>query len=232
MNCYEELQNNAIRYLTHKCGPRCQVPRTDANGKTVWVCKRPDNWLLSSAPGEHTIQEVSVQHSDIAMEIFRELDFATGNNITHPKLRMMQHIPKCSKEEGKFSPTNGELFAKFSSSQNLQQAGGHCISSYLAGYVESVNKVARVHLKGPTKYSPAKFYAEHESFGNTKIASVKHYHGRKHTQDESTTAKKGKKQHYSPPVRRPVTQMEALTVIQGDALVSSTRKFLFVPTCP
>ena len=227
LDCYQELLNDATRYLTHKCSPRCQIPKTDTNGKTMWVCKCPNNWLLSPAPGEHTIREVSIQHSDIAMEILRELDFATGDKITHPKLRMTQHIPKCSRKEGKFSPTNGELFAKFPSSQNLQQAGGRCILSYLAGYVASV-----VHVKGPTKYSPAEFRAVHESLGNTKIASVKHYHERKDTQDKNTTAKKGKKQHYKPPVGRPVTQMEALTVIQGDTLVSSTCEFIFVPTCP
>jgi hypothetical protein len=186
--CYEDILNDAVKYLTHKCGPQCQVPRTDADGKTIWVCKRPDNWLLSSAPGSHCTEEVHVQRSQAALEILEELGFAentpdAGIRIIHPKLQMKRHIPKCSQQDGKFSPTNGEIFVKFPSSQNIQEASGHCLSTYLAGYVASVDKVAKVNLKSPTKYSPNTLRATYESLHNTKIASVRQHNQKK--EDES-----------------------------------------------
>jgi hypothetical protein len=130
------------------------------------------------------MQDVPVHHSQAALEILEELGFAAKNSngdikITHPKLKMERHVPKCLPCDGKLSPTNGELFVKFPSSKNIQHAGGHCLSAYLAGYAASMDKVAKIHLKGPTRYSPNTCQATHESLHNTKIASVKHYHQKK-----------------------------------------------------
>jgi predicted transcriptional regulator len=97
------------------------------------------------------MQDVPVHHSQAALEILEELGFAAKNSngdikITHPKLKMERHVPKCPPYDGKLSPTNGELFMKFPSSQNIQHVGGHCLSAYLAGYVASVDKVAKIHF--------------------------------------------------------------------------------------
>jgi hypothetical protein len=129
------------------------------------------------------------------LEILEELGFAAKNSngnikITHPKLKIECHVPKCSPYDSKLSPTNGELFVKFPSSQDIQHAGGHCLSAYLAGYVASVDKVAKIHLKGPTRYLPNTFQATHESLHNTKITSVKPYRQKKEQE-----ISKGKKEN-------------------------------------
>ena len=225
--CLVEILQDAIKFLTHQCGPRCQIIKKDEDGKDIFICKRPDNWLLSSNPGVHCMEEVFVSHTLSALEILKELNFAVdhpergGIHITHPQLHMMRHVPKCSKSDGKFSPTNGGLFARYPSASNLQNANGHCLSAYLTSYITEVDKVAVVHMKPPTKTEPNTVHAQYESLNNTKIKSVKKYHS------ERLAVKRGKV-----PMGRPVTQMEALTVINAEPLVRSTREFIHLPTCP
>jgi hypothetical protein len=123
--------------------------------------------------------------------------------------------------DGKFSPTNGSLFARYPSASNLQYVSGHCLSAYLSSYIAEVDKVAIVHLKPPTSIEPEKIRGEYESLNNTKIKSVKRHH------DQRLASRRTKV-----PIGRPVTQMEALTVINGEPLVRSTRIFIHLPTCP
>jgi hypothetical protein len=225
--CLTEILQDAIKFLTHQCGPRCQVVEKDENNKDIFICKRPYNWLLSSNPGVHSMEEVFVSHTDSALEILKELGFAAdhlekeGIHITHPQLHMVRHVPKCSKSNGKFSPTNGGLFARYPSASNLQNANGHCLSAYLTSYIAKVDKVAIVHMKPPTSTEPNTIHGQYELLNNTKIKSVKRYH------NERLAAKRGKV-----PMGRPVTQMEALTVINAEPLVRSTREFIHLPTCP
>ena len=226
LDCLKEILEDAVKYLSHKCGSRCLVPRKDANGNVTWVCKRQDNYLLSSSPGTHCIQEVYVNHSGAALDLmmqcgFAERDESTGViHITDPNFKMYRHVPRCHKLDGKFSPTNAELFVKYRSSQNVQIALGHSLNVYLTSYIVEIDKASQIWLRPPVKHDPNVIRAEHESLHNTKIASVKAYN-----------KKKMKEKKKPPPVGRPVTQMEALTVIQGDSLVTSTRQFLRVPTC-
>jgi predicted GIY-YIG superfamily endonuclease len=225
--CLMEILQYATKFLTHQCGPRCQVVKKNEDGKNTFICKRPDNWLLSSNPGIHSMEEVFVSHTESALKILKDLDFAAdhpqkgGIYITHPQLHMVRHVPKCSKNDGKFSPTNGGLFARYPSSSNLQNVNGHCLSAYLTSYIAEVDKVAIVHMKPPTSTEPNTIHGQYESLNNTKIKSVKKYH------DERLAAKRGKV-----PMGRPVTQMEALTVINAEPLVSSTREFIHLSTCP
>ena len=225
LTCLGDILEDAKKYLSHKCTTRCMVPRKDQNGNVTFVCKRQDNFLLSTNPGAHCLEEVFVEHSSTAMDIMVQCGFAQKDpitsefQITDPSLKMLRHIPKCHKLDGKFSPTCAQLFAQYRSSQNLQNAQGHSLNAYLTSYIVEVDKVAQIHLRPPIKYDPNKFRAEHEQLHNTKIASVKHYNNKK------SEAKKK-----PVPTGRPVTQMEALTVIQGDPLVTSNRDFIRVPT--
>ena len=76
-------------------------------------------------------------------------------------------------------------------------------------------------MKPPTNVEPNKIHGQYESLNKTKNKSVKRYpHAR-------LAKKKGKV-----PIGRPVTQMEALTVINAEPLVRSTREFIHLPTCP
>lgn len=205
--CLTEILEMATKFLTHLCGPRCQVVKKDEHGNDVFIGKRPFNWLLSSDPGVHTLEEVFVSHSNSALEVLKELNFAEeragggGIHVTHPQLHMVRHVPKCSKSDNKFSPTNGGLFARFAAASNLQLVSGHCLSSYLSSYIAEVDRVAVVHMKAPTAIAPDKIRGEFDSLNNTKIGSVKKHH------EKRLAAKRGKF-----PVGRPVTQMEALTV--------------------
>jgi hypothetical protein len=135
----QDILEDAVRFLTHTCIARCQTPKLQENGETMFVCKRPSNWLLTSQPHMHSIQEVPTVHASSALDILQRLGMAETqfqNNrhsvvVTHPLLKMERHIPKCSKNDGKFSPTNGQLFTKMCSSQNLPFCTGSSISSYL-----------------------------------------------------------------------------------------------------
>jgi hypothetical protein len=49
-----DILQDAVRFLTHSCGDtRCQVPKVQSNGETVFACKRPSNWLLATRPHTH-----------------------------------------------------------------------------------------------------------------------------------------------------------------------------------
>ena len=225
--CLIDILRDAIKFLNHQCGSRCLIVKKKEDGENIFICKRPYNWLLSSNPGVHSMEEVFVSHTVSALEILKELHFAAdhpergGIRVTHPQLHMIRHIPKCSKSDGKFSPTNGGLFVRYPSASNLQNANGHCLSAYLTSYITEIDKVAIVHMKPPTKTEPDIIHGQYESLNNTKIKSVKRYH------NERLAARKGKV-----PMGRPVTQMEALTVINAEPLVRSTREFIHLPTCP
>jgi hypothetical protein len=156
--CLVEILQDAIKFLAHQCGPQ-----------DMFICERPDNWLLSSNPGVHCMEEIFVSHTESALEILKELNFAADHpergeiHITHPQLHMMRHVPKCSKSDGKFSPTNGGLFARCPSASNLQNANGHCLSACLTSHIAEVDKVAVVRMEPPTSTEPNTIHAQHES---------------------------------------------------------------------
>jgi hypothetical protein len=226
-DCLIEILQQAVQYLSHKCGPRCMIVKKDDNGKDYFVCKRPFNWLLTNNPGVHSMEEVKVAHTTTALEILKEVGFAEDDHnsetirITNPQLHMIRHIPKCCKSDGKFSATNGKLFCMFPSASNLQFANGHCLAAYITAYMTDVDKVATIHLHAPTKRQPDTVRGKYESLNNTKIKSVKFHH------EQRLAAKKTKV-----PLGRPVTQMEALTVINGEPLVRTTREFINLQTSP
>ena len=226
LDCLKQILEDAVKYLTHSCGPRCMVPVKDENGNVTWVCKRVDNSILSPSPGQHCIEEVYINHSGPALEVLMQCGFAERDpstqiiRITDPRLKMYRHIPRCNRRDGKFSPTNPEVFIRYLSSQNVQFALGHSLNVYLTSYIVEIDKTAQIWLKPPTKHDPNVIRAEQESLHNTKISSVRLHNKQKQKQKKKL-----------PPMGRPVTQMEALTVIQGGSLVTSTREFLRVPTC-
>jgi hypothetical protein len=171
------------------------------------------------------IVSVDVPHSPRVLEILREIGFAEDDDrsikVTDPRLQLTRHIPRSAKAEGKFSPSNMDLFYKYPSAQNLQFATSEYVSSYLTTYVTEIDKVAMVHMKPPNAAAPKTVKGDLESLHNTKIASVKIFNEKKCRQTK-----------HQVPMGRPITQMEALTVLQGQNLVTSTRMFLGLPTCP
>ena len=127
-----ELLETAKKYLSHTCHERCQIPRTDATGRTVFVCKVSDNFLKTRIPSMHNMQNIEVHHTTEAKTIYIRLGLMTKEGLPiHQSLVSQRHIPICSAKDRKFSPTNGHLFACYPSSQNLQFTTGHTISAYL-----------------------------------------------------------------------------------------------------
>ena len=131
-----DIYKNALSYLTHKCHSRCQIPKMSNDGKVEFICKVPGNYLLTTQPQIHSIQPINLPRSPMALAILRRLGLAaekvlTNNRkeiqITHPQLLMERHLPKCTRNQGKFSPVNTELFVKMPSCQNLQFCTGHTI---------------------------------------------------------------------------------------------------------
>ena len=126
-----EILQTAKSYLTHRCHERCQIRQTNASGETVFVCKVQDNYLKGFTPSRHTMQTIPVYHTPDAKAIYNRLGFMDGDVALHECLKSERHIPICSKDDPKFSPTNGHLFACYQSSQNLQFTTGHAIAAYL-----------------------------------------------------------------------------------------------------
>ena len=228
INFLKDILGDAVCFLTHSCNSRCQVPKILQNGETVFVCKRPSNWLLTTQPH---MQELPVVHSSAALNILLQLGLAETklcNNrnqivVIHPLLKMERHIPRCGMNDGKFSPTNGRLFAMMPSSQNIQYCTGASISTYLTSYVTEMDQVAIVLFKPPSSNDPKTIRAEHHSLNNTKISSVRHFQNKK---------RKIMTKNNKLPSGRPITHMETLTVIQGIPLVKSNRFFIHMPTMP
>jgi hypothetical protein len=93
--CLVEILQDGIKFLTHQCGPRCQIIKKDEDSKDTFICKRPDKWLLSSNPWVHCMEEIFVSHTESALEILKEPNFAADHpergeiHITPPQLNMM-----------------------------------------------------------------------------------------------------------------------------------------------
>jgi predicted GIY-YIG superfamily endonuclease len=221
----KDILKDAEMYLTHKCHERCQIPKMGEDGEIYFVCKSLNNYLLTDRPQQHTIQQIHVQHSQESLQILSSLgmvDLCSPTltpTILEPCLKMERHIPRCSLGDGKFSPTNGTLFVQMPSSQNLQFTTGHGICLYLTKYVSEVDEVALVKFRPPLPNNAndsQEMRGDFHSLHNTKISSV-NFQARK--------LKEKTKIH-----GRPLTQMECLTVIDRIPLVTSTVKFIHMPT--
>lgn len=126
-----ELLETAKTFLTHRCHERCQIPQTNQRGETYFVCKVHDNYLKTFTPSMHCLQDVEVYHTPEAKAIYNRLGFMDGDLPIHDCLKSERHVPICSANDPKFSPTNGKLFICYPSSQNLQFTTGHAIAAYL-----------------------------------------------------------------------------------------------------
>ena len=174
-----DLLLQAKTYLSHKCDNRCQIPRTNEDGETEYVCKVAHNFLLSMNPAEHRVQEVHTKHSDLAMAHLHDLGLATTDPdsphpILHPLLKSQRHILICVKNVSKFSPTNGKLFCMYPSSSNLQYTTGFTICTYLTSYVSEMDRAAIVLFQPKAgKHNHDTIDLLHKTTNNTKINSVK-----------------------------------------------------------
>jgi predicted GIY-YIG superfamily endonuclease len=216
----QQILQDALSFLTHRCHERCQVPKIDENGGEYFICKAPDNYSRTYTPQTHTIQTLPVYHSLEASFILQQLGMirSVDHHPIEAALRMERHIPRCSKQCPKFSATNGHLFVCYPSSQNLQLCTGHSITTYLVKYITGIDEVAIVLLKPQQKHNPGVAPATYESLRNTKITSNK--------------IRANKKKESIGTHGRALTQMECLTVIEGSDLVTSTESFIHVPTSP
>ena len=220
------ILQNALAFLSHNCHERCQIPTIDENGGTYYICKVPDNFFRSDRPQMHTIQQLPIFHSRNTIEILQQLGMAKVSQIgfdefteiIDPALKMEPHIPVSSPHTPKFSPTNGHLFVAYPSSQNLQLCTGHSICSYLVRYISNIDEVALLAIKPQHEYDIGFARGEYTSLHNTKIAGNK------------LKALKTKKRMGV--TARVLTQMEALTVVEGSDLVSTTVQFIHLPTSP
>jgi predicted GIY-YIG superfamily endonuclease len=244
LDVFGDILHDAERFLTHRCHSRCQIPKMSPSGETFFACKAPSNWLLTPEPHRHTMQEVEVVHTENAQKILADLDLGCtcphGSGkfiITHPLLKAVRHVPICSAQDGKFSPTSGDLFIRMPSASNLQKTTGHTVAMYLTSYVAEIDKVSMILIKPPSANEDQDLKAHHQSLNNTKINSVRYYNQQKmraivqKTQQEGDSSRKKGKKQYTPPVGRPITHMEALSVLTKDVLVTSTRQFIHMPTC-
>ena len=213
-----ELLNQAQAYLTHHCDDRCQIPKTDDDGNTVYICKRKDNFYRTLTPQMHTMQSLGIKYSAEATRILNRLGLMKGEEVLVDYLKSEFHVPPSSQLDPKFSPTNPELFIQFPSSQNLQFTTGESICGYLVKYVTINDDLARVHLIPPRKEDPTHAKAVIERLHNTKITSNK------------ILAQKTRLKSVS--YGRVITQTECITVVLGDPLVTSTVEFAYVPTSP
>ena len=213
-----DLLQQAKTFLTHRCHERCQIPRQDGNGNVTFVCKVSDNSLRSSRPFQHTLAVARAEHTASAKAIYNRLGMMRGDEVIEQCLSSRFHVPITERKDRKFSPTNGHLFACYPSSQNLQFCTGHTIAQYLVKYIAAVDEVAIVVVR-PQQSEVNKYSrAEVESLHNTKITSNKIL----------AEKKKASVRHRA----RILTQMECLTVILGSPLVTSTVKFVYIPTSP
>ena len=126
-----EILETAKKFLTHHCHERCQIPKIDANGNTVFVCKVQDNYMKTLTPSIHSLKGMRVHHTPEAKKIYNRLGFLREDTPTTNLMRSERHIPICSSSDPKFSPTNGHLFVCFPSSQNLQFPTSYALSAYL-----------------------------------------------------------------------------------------------------
>lgn len=232
---YHDILTDALRYLTHRCNVRCQVPRILEGGEQLFICKAPNNYSLSPEPQNHTIQKVQVEHTKESLDLLEDLgmiEWDDFNKISYTildnDLSMERHIPRCSKYNSKFSPTNGDLFVRYPSAQNLQFCTGHSISSYLVKYVSGIDEVALVQPK-PIMTSSNKNEGNECSYNGGEFKGI--YHSLKNTKIAGNKKKESKLKASVRHHGRPLTQMECLTVIDGCDLVNTTIEFIHMPTC-
>ncbi len=229
LDVFGSILEDAMKFLTHRCHARCQIPKLQPNGDTEFVCKAPSNWLLTTTPNIHSMLDVKIAYSKAARDILIDLGLAVddghfGCRPIHEGLMARRHVPKCSARDGKFSPTNPDLFVRMPSASNLQYTTGHTVAAYLTKYVASIDKVSVILIKPPVSGSTETLRADHRSLNNTKISSVRMYHESK----KAKISRKGRNKNEL--CGRPITHMECLSALIREDLVVSTRDFKHVST--
>ena len=237
-----EILECAEKFLRHECHARCQVPvrgsnKGDSKEPVKYMCKVPNNPLLTDKPQDHRFVEVQVEHSKEAMEILAELglieilnayDGESDVKIKYldPALSMIRHVPRCDRRDGIISPVGGKLFVLNPSAQNLQFPTGYSLLRYLTKYVTEVDAVATVHCFPPSPRNENKFRGNVEILNNTKITSV-----RKQNENAKTSDVNNGKTRMLRPKGRLLSQTEALTMMWGEEVVTTNLEFIHLPTC-
>ena len=154
--------------LTHWCTTRCtvQIRNVGIDGNVTVrkerKCKQPDYRRMSVNSTMHTFMNVDVSHSQEALHALLVLGMIEAGHDEHvpgviekciPKpefkhlLEAKRHLPPCYAINRPYSPANPFLFAMLLSAMNLQFCTAYILLRYLAKYVASVDKSARIVFK-------------------------------------------------------------------------------------
>ena len=145
-----------------------------------------------------------------------------GISVTHADLKAYKHYPIGDHELSKFSPVIWLLFLYDRSSSNCQYPTTYFLNGYLTKYVAAIDKSAIVLNYQPLPRQDTTMRAKVEYLNNTKVTSV-------NWQVEQREASRKNKRN---PQGRPLTQMEALTVVRGYPLIQSNICFIHIPSLP
>jgi predicted GIY-YIG superfamily endonuclease len=242
-----EMLKTIERILLHKHSRRCLIPSFQGNqkfnvnevaamGSMTFTellqqgarCKVPNNFLMSPNPNEHCFVEVSIAHSDAALEVMQIIGLVgeyAGNGgfveFLDPRLVVKRHIPPTTGGEGILSPALVPLLLYVLSSMNVQWMDMYTASRYCAKYAGGTDERNRLYLKPPNLKQEGHTVNVHAvDVGNTKITSVKHV--------EDGKAKLERRQ----PNGMVIGQTDAGMLALGIHQVYTDIKFIHITTVP
>ena len=199
-----DILEDLARYLVHRCTTRClrkrdsayssgydgDVPKS-ADGDTAvesllrqgYVCKVPNNHLLSPAPNAHCFRKIERPHCPAARRILRELDLlkdvvdpSTGycREVLDDRLYAVHHIPPTTAEYGVTSPVLARLVLLMPSNQNVQLLDSVLAARYLTKYMIMLDESNRLYVAPPSRPShEPTMNVGVDVTPNTKVTSIR-----------------------------------------------------------
>jgi hypothetical protein len=199
-----DILDMLARFLEHKHNRRCLVPRRGVNANEIlrvtggnerteeimkcYVCKVPDNRLLSNNPNIDTFIQIELNHDNRAVKVLEQIGLAHREGgvvdlsqhggqkecmILDECLLSKRHIPPTTAQHGIISSVLAKLIIINPNNDNVQYLDSYGVSKYLVKYVASVDKNYDLYIKPPSTCDPNSITVSSEKIGNTKITSVK-----------------------------------------------------------
>ena len=149
---YNEMLNDAIKFLPHECTSACQA-KVVLGGEKKYQCRKLDNLKISKDNTKHTYQALPNDISEDCKERLVQIGLAEESEVAHNGYKRPfkcslalfhpnRHIPRTNPTgDLNISPVEGYTFANCRSMQNIQiltQAGG--VNKYVCKYIVKMDE--------------------------------------------------------------------------------------------
>ena len=228
------IEKDAECFLPHKCSMRCLKRVAYRGNDNDYVCKKPNNNLLSEDPTRHTYMKLNNDYIYDVLERLRQIGIVNNINTDQngqiisfssdlPYFNPRRHLPRTNRtHDQNISPVESKTFSAFRSMQNIQMISGtNGMNKYVCKYIVKIDESNLLHIESNSKKSNT-FKISEQVRTNTKVTSSKI------VEDKATQKSKNKNK----PTGRSISFFQQLQMILGYPEIRTDLIFINVPTVP